>query len=316
MKQYQRKIDELGRVVIPDEIRESLRIKAKSHAGIMLLGSEIEIIPNSSVCRICGGTVKAEGKSNLCSECIQIVRDGTEDIHSRTQPIIERCVDELGRIVLPIEFRRALNIEKNSGVVLTVENGSIHIRPSVHVCANCGVVIDSDKKYRLCDSCVQMIRRNTGGETPSVFYRDGRLIITPISFVLPDRTYISTVTEFEIDNGIAIMSEDERVIVIVMGNEIAESAKESIESIFDSESGYKKIGDIEPVLIAGYGGYRVMYQDDKTVNIECCIDVENNSEDSTITIWAHTDKRFGDGATEDMMNLFTQIIAGIKPEVQ
>lgn len=315
MKQFQRKIDELGRVIIPEEIRQQLGIKAKNRVGIMLVRSEIVIVSNLMVCNICGRPVETGEKSNLCNECIRKVIDGVGEIQANTRPMIERCVDEFGRIVLPIEFRRALHIEKNSGVILTVENEKIIIKPCVYICANCGAVIDSSKKYRLCDACVQVIRHNSRGETPSVFYKEGRLIIDPISFILPDRTYISTVTEFEIKNGIAIMSEDERVVVIVMENEVAESAKESIDSIFDSEFGYKKIGEIEPIVIEGYNGYSVRYENEKTVNYECCIDVANDLGESTITIWARTDRRFGESAVEDMKDLFEEIISGIQLEV-
>ena len=43
MKQYQREIDELGRVVIPKEVREALGFEPKKTVGITLLDDVIVI---------------------------------------------------------------------------------------------------------------------------------------------------------------------------------------------------------------------------------------------------------------------------------
>ena len=108
------------------------------------------------------------------------------------------------------------------------------------------------------------------------------------------------------------MSADERVVVIVMANEIAESAKESIDSIFDSETGHKMLGEIEEVTVAGCKGYKVMYEDYKSTNIECCLDVGVAPNLQTFTIWAYTDKELGEGAVEDMKVFFEKVAADIK----
>ena len=221
-------------------------------------------------------------------------------------------MDELGRIVLPADFRRALNIGKTGAVTLDAEDGRVLLRPIVYACANCGAIIPSGKKYRLCDNCVQQIRRNSGAEIAKVLYKEGRFHIDNVSFILPDNTYVSTVTEIELDNGMGIVSADQRVVVIVMGNEIAESAKESIESIFDAEVNQKKLSEIEEVTIAGLTGYKVMYEDYKSINIECCFDVMNGEEKRTITIWAYTEKQFGEEAIADMQSLFDQVVSDIK----
>lgn len=83
MKQFQRKIDELGRVIIPEEIRQQLGIKAKNRVGIMLVRSEIVIVSNLMVCNICGRPVETGEKSNLCNECIRKVIDGVGEIQAK-----------------------------------------------------------------------------------------------------------------------------------------------------------------------------------------------------------------------------------------
>ena len=312
MKQYQREIDELGRVVIPKEVRDALGFEPKKTVGITLLDDVIVITPKGAVCSICGRPISAGAKYKLCSDCVKTIKEDGDDIPVKTRSVTERCMDELGRIVLPADFRRALNIGKTGAVTLDAEDGRVLLRPIVYACANCGAIIPSGKKYRLCDNCVQQIRRNSGAKIAKVLYKEGRFHIDNVSFILPDNTYVSTVTEIELDNGMGIVSADQRVVVIVMGNEIAESAKESIESIFDAEVNQKKLSEIEEVTVAGLTGYKVMYEDYKSINIECCFDVMNGEEKRTITIWAYTEKQFGEEAIADMQSLFDQVVGDIK----
>ena len=311
MKQYQREIDELGRVVIPKEVREALGFEPKKTVGITLLDDVIVITPKGAVCSICGRPIPAGAKYKLCPECVQTIKEDGEDIPVKTRSITERCMDELGRIVLPADFRRALNIGKTGAVTMEAENGRVLLRPIVYACANCGAIIPSGKKYRLCDNCVQQIRRNSGSEIARVLYKEGRFHIDNVSFALPDNCFVSTVTEIELENGIGIVSADQRVVVIVMGNEVAESAKESIESVFDSETSQKKLSEIEEVTVAGLKGYKVMYENYKSINIECCFDVKLGEESRSITVWAYTDKRFGEDAIADMQSMFDKVIEDI-----
>lgn len=312
MKQYQREIDELGRVVIPKEVREALGFEPKKTVGITLLDDVIVITPKGAVCSICGKPILAKAKYKLCAECVQTIKEDGEDIPVKTRSVTERCMDELGRIVLPADFRRALNIGKTGAVTMEAENGRVLLRPIVYACANCGAIIPSGKKYRLCDNCVQQIRRNSGSEIARVLYKEGRFHIDNVSFALPDNCFVSTVTEIELENGIGIVSADQRVVVIVMGNEVAENAKESIESVFDSETSQKKLGEIEEVTVAGLKGYKVMYEDYKSTNIECCLDVGEAPNLKTLTIWAYTDNAFGEGAVEDMKAFFEKVSTDIK----
>ena len=312
MKQYERKIDELGRIAIPAEVRSFMNIDDKSKVSLTVQDNSIVITPNTTVCAICGKPIAPGAEFNLCPDCIQTVREDGEDISSNAKYASVRRIDELGRIVIPNEIRHVLHLGKTSTVILEVDDGRLIIKPIVNICANCGSIIPLGKKYRLCDKCVREIRKKSSGEVPKVFYQHGRFYISPISFALPDQTYVSTVTEVEIENGIAFMSADQRTIVVVMANDVAESAKESIDSIFDSETGHKKLSEIENVLVAGFNGYQVMYENSKTVNIECCFDIKHNPDAQALTVWAYTDKQFGEDAITDMRAIYNMLMADIK----
>ena len=66
-----------------------------------------------------------------------------------------RKVDELGRIVLPIEIRKQLGIDENNPVDMVLDGGKITITKSIPTC----VVCDSQELVRdfndkpLCNTC-------------------------------------------------------------------------------------------------------------------------------------------------------------------
>lgn len=51
---------------------------------------------------------------------------------------IERRIDKLGRIVLPINCRKRLKLTENSSVCIAIEDNSIILTPSSQYCALCG----------------------------------------------------------------------------------------------------------------------------------------------------------------------------------
>ena len=71
---------------------------------------------------------------------------------------IEKDVDNLGRIVLPIKYRKKLGIESNSKVLVTLEDDGIIISPTIKHCALCGKNIEKENKFKLCDECILKIR--------------------------------------------------------------------------------------------------------------------------------------------------------------
>lgn len=70
---FVRKIDELGRVVIPIEIRKILEIKEKDPLGIYLEEDGISIKKEEPHCVFCNSNIQLEtfcGK-NICKNCIK-----------------------------------------------------------------------------------------------------------------------------------------------------------------------------------------------------------------------------------------------------
>lgn len=69
---------------------------------------------------------------------------------------IVRKVDELGRIVLPIELRRTLGIEERDALEIYVEGSTVILRkyePSCVFCGDAGDVV-SFKGKNVCRKCL------------------------------------------------------------------------------------------------------------------------------------------------------------------
>ena len=67
-----RKVDDLGRIVIPREIRESLNIKRKDPIEIYVDGSSIILKKDTESCVFCGkeeNLINFNGKA-ICQHCI------------------------------------------------------------------------------------------------------------------------------------------------------------------------------------------------------------------------------------------------------
>lgn len=73
---------------------------------------------------------------------------------------IVRKIDELGRIVLPIEMRNRLEIGPGVGVEIYFENDAITLRKHQEACAICGETAElSDfKSKKLCKACIAEIK--------------------------------------------------------------------------------------------------------------------------------------------------------------
>ncbi len=70
-----------------------------------------------------------------------------------------RKVDELGRIVLPMEFRKALNIGTGCDVNIEIKDGSIVLTPNECVYSICKTAIPSGTKFNLCENCKAEIKK-------------------------------------------------------------------------------------------------------------------------------------------------------------
>ena len=74
---------------------------------------------------------------------------------------IVRRVDELGRIVIPMELRRTLGINVKDPLSISTEGDRIILEKSRDVCALCGSDSDvvSVKNRSLCAKCIKEIKK-------------------------------------------------------------------------------------------------------------------------------------------------------------
>lgn len=74
---------------------------------------------------------------------------------------IVRKVDELGRVVLPIELRRTLNIDVKDSLEVFVDSNQIVLKKYEPACIFCGSA-DGIKVYRdrnICSKCLEEIKQ-------------------------------------------------------------------------------------------------------------------------------------------------------------
>ena len=143
-------------------------------------------------------------------------------------------------------------------------------------------------------------------------YDKGRFELDYISFAIPDNMYLTTSNEVELEDGLELFTEDWKIRVTVAGNDIAEGAVVSIESIFDEEVSYRKVGEITELHKAGLDGCYVVYENDKELHVEACLDTPDIEDCHTLMVWARTEKKYGEGEISRMMQLYTQVLDSIE----
>lgn len=75
---------------------------------------------------------------------------------------IVRKVDELGRVVIPIELRRTMGIDEKDGLEIYVDNEKIILKKYVPACVFCGNATDV-QHYRgklVCRDCASAMFEN------------------------------------------------------------------------------------------------------------------------------------------------------------
>ena len=74
---------------------------------------------------------------------------------------ITRKIDELGRIVLPIELRRGLDIGEKDALEIYVENDSIILKKFKKYCLFCGSEdnIVEFKGKNVCSECISQLKK-------------------------------------------------------------------------------------------------------------------------------------------------------------
>ena len=68
-------------------------------------------------------------------------------------------LDKLCRIVIPVEYRKALQIDAGSALVLNMEKGAIVIRPTHESCRICGGRVAADAPLPLCRACIAQVKK-------------------------------------------------------------------------------------------------------------------------------------------------------------
>lgn len=69
---------------------------------------------------------------------------------------MERKIDELGRLVIPMEFRRALGWTTGTRVKMELQGGCINLTKNESRCSFCGSVheLKDVRGVRVCDCCI------------------------------------------------------------------------------------------------------------------------------------------------------------------
>ena len=69
--------------------------------------------------------------------------------------VMTRKVDELGRVVLPIEFRKTLNIDAKCDLDMKIVDGTIVLSPKQTICRSCGAIISPPAQNIMCSRALK-----------------------------------------------------------------------------------------------------------------------------------------------------------------
>lgn len=73
---------------------------------------------------------------------------------------IVRKIDDLGRIVLPIEIRRILDIEEKDAMEISIEDDTVVLRKHKPTCIFCGAshTLSTYQEKRICADCMEELK--------------------------------------------------------------------------------------------------------------------------------------------------------------
>ena len=160
-----------------------------------------------------------------------------------------RKVDELGRIVLPVEFRRTLNIKNNDSLEIFAQNNSIYItklNPSCVICGKTTKLTEVGDKY-LCRNCLKAIGMLNGEQKTIPFPEE---MVDNMWGVLTDAVSASRGIEKAELNRLA----DELAVMLpeeAVANKLIDGVKyaDQMEELFEAEYG---IEDVEYITLGEY----------------------------------------------------------------
>ena len=73
---------------------------------------------------------------------------------------VKRKIDKLGRIVLPMDFRKSLELEGEAEVVLSITENTIIISGINNACKLCASTRRVSKHLRICAECILKIKND------------------------------------------------------------------------------------------------------------------------------------------------------------
>ena len=68
-------------------------------------------------------------------------------------------IDSLGRVVVPINYRKALNISTETNLIMECNGNKICITPETFLCRICEKEISGDREIPLCSECIEKIKK-------------------------------------------------------------------------------------------------------------------------------------------------------------
>ena len=70
-----RKIDKLGRIVLPMDFRKALGLEKEAEVNVSIIGNTITIKSIGKICKLCGESHKNLSVIGICPNCIKRVKE-------------------------------------------------------------------------------------------------------------------------------------------------------------------------------------------------------------------------------------------------
>lgn len=68
-------------------------------------------------------------------------------------------LDKLGRLVIPVDYRKTLKLDDTVALAITLENDSVVIRPANAICKLCGAPLGGERELPLCACCIEKVKK-------------------------------------------------------------------------------------------------------------------------------------------------------------
>lgn len=165
-------VDPLGRIKIPSMVADLLKWSEKDTICITLKNDSILLTKAELVCMFCGGTKDVAnilGKS-ICKECANTIKEE----QPLTDTVIsghKRKLDELRRIVLPVEMRNLLDVKENEAVELFIEDSTLIVKKYGPACIFCKEA-EGLHKYKGRDVC-----KRCSSQINAIFYQAPQILM-------------------------------------------------------------------------------------------------------------------------------------------